>query len=236
MRLRPRSVIQVAVVALLSLPGTARADPILAIYDVHVTGRMTVVSNPVFEPFDQQFTLTMSFDSGATGFGRYGPPTFSPVPLPGVSPPPGLSFTTEALTLHGRFGDEDEPSDLFALASQFEFGQSAQWHYFRSVRLVTSIQTVQPPPVFTAETFPAHLVLGTPVNFDYSTSLFELLPTIRQDPGSVSFVGLATLREVQTPAPTPEPGTLALLGSGLFIFVRRTLRSRTWGVHWSDAR
>jgi hypothetical protein len=211
---------------LLCLTATVSADPIVAIYDVQVTGRMTVVSNPVFEPFDQEFTLVLRFDSARSSFG-YGPAAFSVVPLAGISPPPGLSFSTDNRTVHGRFGDEDEPSDLVAFAVQSEFGHSPQWQYFRNIALGTNLQTVQPPPIFTAETFPAHLVLGTPVNFFYSTSLFELTPTIRIDPGSVTYQGLATVREVQAPEPVPEPGTVALIGSGLVMLARRQ-RRRSW--------
>jgi len=125
-------------------------------------------------------------------------------------------------------GDEGE---LVAFAGHSEFSSSRRWIYSRSIRLFSNLDTVQPPPIFNADTFPAHLALGTPINFDYSTSLSDsTTPTSPQDPGFPAYQGHATLREVQAPAPVPEPATLALMGGGLAVLFRRqTQRKRVIG-------
>lgn len=80
------------------------AEPILAVYHVQVSERMTWESNPIGEPFFQEFTLLMGFDPALGGDRTYGPVSFSEVPLPDV-PAPG-EVATNSSTAHGQF---DEP-------------------------------------------------------------------------------------------------------------------------------
>lgn len=198
----------------------AMADPVTAIYRVNVLERMTWESNPIWHPFLQEFTLYMTFDPANAGDRTYGPVWFSTVPLPGVSPPAGLSLTTNRYTAHGRFDENPYgPLNLFASATQYEFGSNAEWTYFRNTRLITNVPTGDASLEFTAETFPAHLVLG-PYNFDYGTSLFGH-PAGSRPPETFDYRGLATLLEVTPTAPIPEPTTLALIGGALGIVACR---------------
>jgi hypothetical protein len=88
---------------------------------------MTAESNPNFLPFEQEFILRMTFDPALADGQTYGPVRFSPVPLPSVAPPAGLPLTTNAFTAHGQFPEnEDDPLNLFATATVYEFNITAQ--------------------------------------------------------------------------------------------------------------
>jgi hypothetical protein len=193
----------------------ATAEPILAVYHVQVSERMTWESNPIWEPFFQEFTLLMRFDPALGGDRTYGPVSFSEVPLPGV-PAPG-EVATSSSTAHGQF-DENPfgAANLFAVADENQIGMEGG-SYFRTTRLISNLP-VDFTPVFSPETFPAHLVLGTP-NFDYGTSLFRTGLT----PVTLNYRGVATLLAVN-PEPIPEPATMLLVGGGLVALARRRLR------------
>jgi hypothetical protein len=212
----------VAFLLLCSTATPVAADPITATYEVLVTGRMTPESNPVFLPFDKEFILRMTFDPALATARGYGPVRFSSIPLPSVAPPAGLHLATNSFTVHGQFPDnEAEPLNLFASATINESNfTGAEWHYFSFARLITNIPTTDPPPPFTAETFPAHLVLGSPVNFDYGTTLFDVSPTLRLV-DDIQYQGFARLIDVE---PVPEPTTGALVGSGLLLLAWRRKR------------
>jgi hypothetical protein len=222
MRLRFRLALWSALVFAFAI-SSATADPIIVVYHVQVTERMTWASNPIWEPFPQEFTLQMTFDPANASFDSYGPVWFSPIPLPGVSPPPDLTLTTNRYTAHGTFEENPYGSwNLFASATVYEYGWNAEWSYFRNTRLISNVPPGGWSPVFTPETFPGHLVLG-PYNFDYGTSLFGSPPGSRT-PETLSYRGFATLVDVHTAEPIPEPGTLALLGGGLAILARTRRR------------
>lgn len=208
----------------LSCTGTARADPITAVYHVQVTDRMTPASNPNWLPFEQEFMLQMTFDPAllaAVNTGHtYGPAQFSAVPLPAVGPPAGVTLTTTGTTWHGQFQENDniEPFNLLAVASQHEVHLGAEWHFFRSTRLATNILAPVPAPPYTAETFPHHVILDS-FPFGYGVSLFQIQPTVRLIDG-IDYRGVATLVEVDGVAPVPEPATLALVGGSLLLMAR----------------
>ena len=233
-----RSQVRVAAVVFLCGTLSAAAEPITVTYQVQVTERMTPETNPVWLPFEAQpFTLLMTFDPALvrpalTGW-TYGPAAFSTVPLPDVAPPPGLALTTSGSTLHGRFEEEAlEMTDLFASASQSETHLGSEWHYFRHTRLYSHVFIGDDPVPFTAETFPHHLVLGSPYNFDYATSLFQMTPSLRQI-GRVDYRGLATLVDVGPADPVPDPATLTLVGGGGAIML---LRRRARGPSRAGSR
>ena len=193
------------------------AEPIRVVYHVDVSERMTWESNPIWEPFFQSFTLVMTFDPAAGGDRTYGPVSFSEIPLPGVSAPGEVA--TSSFTAHGRF--EENPfgsANLFATAAESQIGSDGGT-YFRRTRLISNVR-VDGMPVFSPETFPAHLVLGTPFNFNYGTSLFLTGMT----PVTLDYRGFATLQVTNPPEPIPEPGTILLLTSGLAVLARRRLR------------
>ncbi|MBA3641904.1 MAG: PEP-CTERM sorting domain-containing protein [Acidobacteria bacterium] len=72
---------------------------------------------------------------------------------------------------------------------------------------------------------PDHLVLGSPFNFDYRTTLFETRPAIRLV-GDLQYRGFASLVDVSVTDPIPEPATLALVGCGLLLLARSRRRLR----------
>jgi len=84
------------ITAVVLVSSRASADPIHALFRVHVVSRTT---NPLVgpEPFDATFPLTVTFDgtpraiSGdcCRGAVDYGPPTFGNVPLENSGIPPG---------------------------------------------------------------------------------------------------------------------------------------------------
>jgi PEP-CTERM motif len=222
MKFHARLPFSVAFVLLCSIATPVAADPITATYAVLVTGRMTAESNPVFLPFDQEFILRMTFDPALASGQGYGPVRFSAIPLPSVAPPDGLHLTTNSFTLHGQFSDDEfDPLNLFATATITESNFTGpEWIYFRNTRLITNVPTTDPPPPFTAETFPAHLVLGSPVNFNYGTTLFDLTPTLRLV-DDMQYQGFARLLDVE---PVSEPTTAALVGGGLLLLAWRRKR------------
>jgi len=218
MKILARWLIAFALIAACSIAPVA-AEPIRAVYQVEVSGRMTWESNPIWEPFFQQFTLLMTFDPALGGDRTYGPVSFSEVPLPGVSAPGHV--VTVAGTAHGQF--EENPfgaPNLFASAAETQVGTEGG-DYFRTTRLISNVP-VDLAPVFSPETFPAHLVLATPYNFDYSTSLFR--PGLT--PVTISYRGFGSLLAVNPQQPIPEPATMLLVGAGLAALGRRRLRGR----------
>jgi hypothetical protein len=224
-----------AAVMVLCSTAAAAAEPITATYHVEVTERMTPQSNPIWLPFEsQQFTLSMTFDPAlvrplGTGW-TYGPVMFSSVPLLAVAPPAGLPLTTEAQTAHGRFeADALEMTDLFASASQSESHIGSDWHYFRHTRLFTHVHIGDAPVPFTAETFLPHLVLGSPFNFGYGTTLFQMTPSLRLV-DAVDYRGFARLIDVAAADPVPDPATVTLVGGGGALMLLRR-RNRRNSIH-----
>ena len=211
-----RLVVAYALIATCFTPPVA-AEPIVAVYQVQISGRMTWESNPIFEPFFQEFTLRMTFDPALGGDRTYGPVSFSEVPLPGVSAPGEVATTSS--TAHGQF--EENPfgvANLFASAQESQVVDSGGLTYIRTRRLISNVP-VDFTPVFSPQTFPAHLVLGTPFNFDYGTSLFRTGLT----PVTINYRGFAELVAVNPPGPIPEPATMLLVGGGLAALARRRL-------------
>ena len=180
----------------------------------------------MWEPSSQDFTLVLTFDPALGGARSYGPPSFSPVPLPGIAPPADLPLTTNRFTAHGTFAENPfGASNLFASATESRIDQSADWDYFSHTRLISNIPPGGVVPDFTAATFPDHLVLGSPFNFDYGTTLFETRPAIRLV-GDLQYRGFASLVDVSVADPIPEPATLALVGCGLLLLARSRGRLR----------
>lgn len=66
---------------------TLSAEPITATYSVRVT---EVLRTGITEPFEPSFTLTLTFDPALGNQQGYGPPSFSPIPLPLPSRPDGV--------------------------------------------------------------------------------------------------------------------------------------------------
>lgn len=216
MTMLARLVVAFALIVACSIRPVA-AEPILAVYHVQVSERMTWESNPIWEPFFQEFTLLMTFDPAPGGDRTYGPVSFSEVPLPDVSAPGEVA--TNSSTAHGQFeGNPFGATNLFASAAESQIGTEGG-NYFRTTRLISNVP-VDFTPLFSPETFPAHLVLGTPYNFDYGTSLFRTGLT----PVTINYRGFATLGAVNPPEPIPEPATMLLVGSGLAALARRRLR------------
>jgi hypothetical protein len=216
MNVLARLMVPLALLLAFSSPPVA-AEPIRAVYHVEVSERMTWESNPIWEPFFQPFTLEMTFDPAAGGDRTYGPVSFSEIPLPGV-PAPG-PIVTNSFTSHGQF--EQNPlgsANLFATATVRQIGTEGG-SYFSTTRLISNLRT-DGLPVFSPETFPAHLVLGTPFNFNYGTSLF----LTGQTPVTLDYRGFATLQAVNAAEPIPEPWPLLLVASGLAAVARRRLR------------
>ena len=65
-------------------------------------------------------------------------------------------------------------------------------------------------------------MLGSPFNFSYGTTLFDLTPLRKV--GSLDYRGSARLLGVET---VPEPGTLALVAAGVGLLLAR----RRYGHH-----
>ena len=166
--------------------------------------------------------------SGAREGGTYGPPTFSPIPLPLLLAPPDLPLRTSGFTDHRVFQARNLRVQS-ALAVETQYGSQSVaggnegiLSYSSFVRL-GSQSSGGPLPVggFTPETFPTHLGLVR------SDSPFNFLFAERFDsPGrstSIGYSGTATLVDVDV---VPEPATLLLAGSGLALVARYRKRLR----------
>lgn len=211
----------------------AGADPITALYSVQVFERSfrQDAEPTVIEPFDQQFTLTMTFDpAGATGPFGYGPAAFSLVPLAIPAPPADLPLASFGSTTH--IGTEE--GGFFARAEGGIFGSGVVGGTFTvydaMVRLSSSLGAASPAVTIAPGTFPVHLGLAgqDPFNFIYSSCLGigpfppgadSCTDTRQAGTRIVSYRGTATLNDVNVPA-IPEPMTLALVGSGLAMLGR----------------
>ena len=217
------------------------ADPITAVYDVQVYERFSRqgVDPGVLEPFLQLFSLSITIDPDSPpGAGVYGAPTFSAIPLPLPPPPDGLVLSSGGSTTH-----IPTSSGAFAQASVRTFGSTTidgnLVVYSAALQLGGPMPTGSQPALATPETFFQHLDLARfgsfgPYNFTSSACLgvgpFPPGADACDDaraPGTriVTYRGTATLTEIN-PAPIPEPATLALVGSGLALLVRRTRRAR----------
>jgi hypothetical protein len=205
----------------------ARADPIIAVFDVTVVARTSVITFTE-EPFERSFPLLMSFDPPAHPkypYDPYGPVRFSTVPL-GQSPPSGIELTTVSLSLHGSIIEEEFEADQLAEARQLQTAFIPDGVFsgvFSSeVRLLSWIDNVSPLPAFTPQTFPVHLSARGEVetNFSYEAALFQNGQFSRD---SYSYVGRATFREFQAPV-VPEPATVALVGGGLALLAAKRHR------------
>ena len=229
------------VLATLAIGATqASAEPITAVYDVQLFERfLRQDAGPgVMEPFDQHFTLSMTIDpaSAVPGAGVYGMPSFSAVPLSVPRPPDDLVLSSSGSTTH-----IPTSGGAFARANASKFASGTidgnLVVYSVGLQLGGPIPVGTEPSIATAETFPLHLDLARlgsfgPYNFSYSACL-GLGPfppsadscTDARGVGSrmVTYLGTATLSSVEL-EPIPEPATLALVGSGLALLVRRTHR------------
>lgn len=218
----------VAFVLLLAPPRAAYGDPITAVFTVDINQRYDSLTRRI-EPFEAQFTLRMSFDPAAEqapdpDIRTYGAVTFSPVPLPLRSPASELPTVFEySFTQHFRAYD----GPVFgwrvqsAAVAETHFG-SADETYTRLVEL-DSTHRFTTMPVLSPETFPLHL--GGPAAA-LERAVFAYSGTYRASGiflESYSYWGTATLTGVETPV-IPEPATLALVGGGLLMLVRRRTR------------
>jgi hypothetical protein len=238
-RFRPGGVFPVVVLVSLAVaPDAARADPLMVSFRlqniVRCVGENCDASLGVGDPF----ILTMSFDSAITRqessptrlLIEYGPPTFSPVPLPLDVPIPltdSLRSTTEEASL---FTDPRLHWLHGGTALHEMTGATDELSY--RLELFVSGFDIHPPsdkPELSAASFVALLGgagsgEGTPPRsgFLYSlewrnraTGMF-----VGREGWASSDVSLANQN------PIPEPGTLALVGGGLVLFVKRLRASR----------
>jgi hypothetical protein len=217
--MRDRSRWILAAASLMWIAAPASADPITAVYDVHVQQRgLYVPGNVLFAPFDQRFALRMTFDpAGAVpdsnGLGIFGVPSFSPVPLPIVAPPENMTLEASGFTFH----DEGTLAAQAAMA-----GRNAEWIFSSAVRF--SGQMI-PGSAMTPENFAAGLTRFQLFGFLQATANNPAFPEGAFAPGSLNYLGVASLVAID-PAPVPEPGTLALVGGALGWFARRRVRLR----------
>ena len=207
----------------------ARADPITAVFDVVVKERESRITFTT-EPFERSFTLFMTLDPARPSpSSPYGPPTFSPVPLPGPSAPSGLELTTSYFLQHHTGGEErgefEVLADVHVDQSVVLPGRSG---FFSQTTELRSSFDAPPSEPITLETFPLHLSTpGLPEhNFTYEVLLGFAGPTgLSYTPDSYQYRGRATLREIQAPV-VPEPATLALVGGGLELLAAKRQRRR----------
>jgi hypothetical protein len=236
MKAHPRwtSAVASLTVAIWAVP--TAADPITAVYDIQVVERSSRqdLESTVIVPFQQQFTLAITFDPDQPGgAGVYGRPAFSPVPLAVPSAPAGLALAIFSSTTHIPLSE----GGVFARAEGGLGGSGvidgAFTVYSASVQLSSFLLAASPPLVVSAETFPGHLTLSpNPFNFFYNACLgVGPFPpgadscTDARAPGTriVSYRGTATLTQTDG-AVVPEPGTFALVASGLALLSRRRTR------------
>jgi PEP-CTERM putative exosortase interaction domain len=225
-----------AAIALLLWTTPAAADPISVLFDVQVFERLTGLLSP-FEPYDQRFSLRLTYDPALGSGTDYGPASFSPgifeVPLPLPSVPPGLSLSSSSFTSHSVTHGDGTRYNATAAAS---VGGSIIGQSKYNAFLILENSRPETNPVITPETFPAHL--GLPLgpfgqfNFQYGACAVYGNPHPEVGCFGSSFQlafyhGRATLTTVESPA-VPEPATLALVGGGLAILASR--RRRTMGT------
>lgn len=218
---------------------TANAEPITAIYQIQITQRHATANGvSVGGPFNQQFPLRVTIDPAqSTEFDPFGSPTFSPVPLQAVTAPDELL----PLQVIGRMNLVVSGGELSTYVEELiseTGGPANSFTYFRSALLSVSVPQSDTPPVLDAQSFLRLLGGGFGGNPSFSYRSFSCTEGFSAEncadfsPPSftaISFEGTATLQQIESPAtpePIPEPATVALVGSGVVLLLKRHYSSR----------
>lgn len=213
---------------------TASADPITGIYQIHVFERLVQPAGSeefVREPFEQQFALILTIDTSSgseprPGVRIFGSATFSSVPLEPILGAPNLPFQpgTAASFFVG----------IGRLLSATSFASTFDPVFFRrAVGLSVTIPASESgavPEVTDARMF--LMLLGQ----DFGGPAFSY--DGETEDGRIRFQGNATLLRIEpaiTPDPIPEPATIALVGSGLLLVLRRSPRARYFAPSCENA-
>jgi hypothetical protein len=176
--------------------------------------------------FDSAVTLVISDDPNAHQL-EYGPPSFSPVPLqlPQISP---QAHPTVVRTDEVTFREAPGGTRWFHNASAADLRELRILQFdFRSGLVLNGSEVgLLEKATLSPESFIAllgHPLPGNNPNFSY---FFERInnETSERGPENVFYNGFATIEG--SPAPTPEPGSLALVGLSLMIAFRRVAAKR----------
>ncbi|MEN3338319.1 MAG: hypothetical protein V7647_1995 [Acidobacteriota bacterium] len=217
-----------ALVAVVST--SAVAEPITATYDVHIVQRYNYRTD-AYEWYSQQFALRMTFDPASRSEGStYGAAVFSRIPLDVPGPLPGTHQAVHAFTNHHAEVDPDAGNGTYrqyALAAAVT--NAPDDRFYRVLWLESYVRGLSSAPTVSAATFPIHLgtVGGDANNLNgYGNFLFGAYqrmddPAVRE---GWAYWGDALLRQVETGAPVPEPGTWLLVAGGLGLLARRGWR------------
>ena len=195
---------------------TAFADPITLVYNIQITHRCRPNDCGPFS--GPAFPLRMTFDSGVTErFDSltqhaqfYGPPTFSAVPLERPAIPTTASNLSFTLELAAQFDNgwlhRAAAEELFRVVTPELF---TDW----SLLLIKSEEALSSPPPLSAQIMAAFL--GAPATLDATLFSYSYIAfgINREFDDFISYGGVASLAEQQSPV--PEPTTLVLAGAAL---------------------
>jgi hypothetical protein len=238
-RFRPGGVLPVVILVSLAVaPDAARADPLTVSFRVQNIGRCEGENCGASLGIGDPFILTMSFDSAITRqeassthvLVEYGPPTFSRVPLPLDVPIPLTDSLRSTIEEASLFSDPRLHWFHGATALHEMTGATDELSY--RLELFVSGFDIHPPsdrPELSPASFVALLGGagsggGVPPRSGFLYSLEWRNRTtglfVGREGWASSDVSLAGQN------PIPEPGTLALVGGGLVLFLKRSRASR----------
>jgi hypothetical protein len=218
----------VGVLSLTGLAAPSAAAPITSYYQVSVTekfdyaaGTTTTLATPI------TFLMSLTFDDQVTrytpgtgeAYTSFGTPTFDGLPDFGDVDGPNDTDNSETRA-YRTTGTTPDYSEALAYSGAFQSSADSQSQKYTYLLGTHSRDIAGPNPLgqLDAATF-LQILNATSMTFNHTSYFFSFEKGYL--PGSAQWTGTATRVD-----PVPEPGTLALVGSGLAAAFLRARRRR----------